>query len=260
MLTKVLQKIGLNSNEAKVYLATLKLGTQDIKTISKDTGLSTSDAMLILSSLMERGFISRYAREKDFFTAEHPEVLLKILENSKYKLEENIKSFSDNLHKFSDYMNPALSKPEIAFYEGKEGIIAAFEDTLTSKSDILAIAAIDETEGEFPDYMNQYYQRRKAAGILIKAIFPESKMSKARQKKDESELRVSRLVPRDKYEFNNIELNIYDDKVAYFSVEEKLAVIVKSKDISESMRNMFQMCWDYAELLEENKQLKKKAK
>lgn len=257
MLSKILQDVGLNANEAKVYLACLKLGTQDIKVIAKKTGFSSYETSLILTNLLDRGFISKFAREKDFFTAEKPYVVLKILENTKYKLEKNIKIFSEVLPKFEDYMNPALTKPEIAFYEGREGIVAAYEDSLTSKTDILAIASIEDTEAHFPQYVPEYYKRRKTAGILIKAIFPDTKLARARQKKDKEELRISRLIPSKFLNFH-IELNIYEDKVAYFSVAEQLAVIVKSKVIADSMRAVFDLCWKMAEIYKENVDLKAK--
>lgn len=255
MLEQALQDIGLDAAEAKVYLACLRLGTQDVKVISHETGLSRSDTVMILSGLVNKGFVSKFASAKDFFTAERPDVLLRILETNKSQMEKNIKRFSNILPDFADYINPAFTKPEIAFYEGREGMIAAWEDTLTSKTDIMAITNVDKTEAIFPEYVPKYYKRRKTAGILIKAIFPESKVSIARQKKDKEELRITKLLPKEMLDFE-IELNIYDDKVAYFSVEESLAVIVKSKIIADSMRNVFGLCWKMAEKYEEDKKKK----
>ena len=97
--------------------------------------------------------------------------------------------------------------------------------------------------------MPKYYKRRKAAKIPIRAIFPDTKMARARQKKDTEELRESRLLPKSLLNIE-IEVNIYDDKVAYFSVPERLAVIVKSKLMAASMREMFGLCWRMAEMYE----------
>lgn len=258
MLRKVLEDVGLNAQEADVYLACLKLGTQDVKTLSKETKLPAATVRIILASLLDHGFVSKFAREKDFFTPEQPEILLKILENNKMKLEENISNFKKHLPNFDDYMNPAFTKPEIAFYEGKEGIIAAYEDTLQSRTDILAFASIDNTESALPEYVPKYYKRRRAANIPIRAIFPDTKMARTRQKKDEEELRTSRLLPKNMLNIE-IETNIYDDKVAYFSIPEKLAVIVKSKLIAAQMRSLFELCWKMAEFYEtQNKDTRKK--
>lgn len=247
MLRKLLQDIGLNVKEAEVYLACLKLGTQDIATIAKETKLAPFDVSVILTNLLDRGFVSKFSREKDFFTPEEPTVLVNILENGKMKLEANIANFKKHLRHFEDYMNPSFTKPEISFYEGAEGIVAAYEDTLTSKTEILAFASIEDTETILPEYVTKYYKRRKTAKIPIRAIFPDSKMARARQKKDAEELRESRLLPKSVLNIA-IEVNIYDDKVAYFSIPERLAVIVKSKLIAASMREIFGLCWKMAEM------------
>jgi len=249
MLRKLLEDIGLNAKEAEVYLAALKLGTQDIATLSKETKLAPFDVSVVLTHLLDRGFVSKFSREKDFFTPEQPGVVVRILENGKMKLETNISNFKKHLKHFEDYMNPSFTKPEIAFYEGAEGIVAAYEDTLTSKTEILALASVDATETILPEYVPKYYKRRKTAKIPIRAIFPDTKMARARQKKDTEELRESRLLPKSLLNIE-IEVNIYDDKVAYFSVPERLAVIVKSKLIAASMREMFGLCWRMAEMYE----------
>lgn len=245
MLRKLLEDIGLSPSEAEVYLACLRLGTQDIKTISKETKIPAYDVSVMLTHLLDKGFVSKFSREKDFFTPEQPGVVVNILENGKLKLESHIANLKKNLKLFEDYMNPSFTRPEIAFYEGSEGIVAAYEDTLTSRTEILAFASIDTTESILPEYVTKYYKRRKAAKIPIKAIFPDSKMARARQKKDKEELRESRLLPRSILNIE-VEVNIYDDKVAYFSMEERLAVIVKSKLISASMREIFNLCWRIA--------------
>jgi hypothetical protein len=227
-----------------VYLSCLKLGTQAVGAIAKDAGLSSKDTLVILQRLHDRGFMSRLTTDRDFFTAEPPDVVTGILENEEYHRRQSIDQFREALPLFSAFMNPAVTKPQLAFYGGMDGIIAAYEDTLTSKTDILAITSIDDTESALPDYVPRYYLRRKAAGILIRAIFPDTPMSRARQKRDGAELRESRLVPKKLLENFHLEYYIYDDKVAYFSIVEGIAVIVKSAFIAEGMRTVFSMLWE----------------
>lgn len=253
MLKSALQKIGLHSNEATVYLASLKLGTQHAGMLAKETGMSRTDVINAVHKLMARGFVSRFLHDsKDYFTAAPLRVVIKILEEQNNITRSSITSLRRSLPFFDAFMNPSFVKPEISFYEGKDGIIAAYEDTLTSKTEILAVASIDSTETTLPRYVPRYYQRRKAAGILIKAIFPDTPMARKRQAKDKQELRISRLIPADQY-FFDMEINVYDDKTAYFSLKEKLAIIIKSAGIAANMRHMFNMCWTMAEYYDSNR-------
>ncbi len=247
MLEGVLQKIGLHPHEVVVYLAALKVGTQHAGVLAKETGMARTDVINAIQKLIARGFVSRFSyANKDYFTAVPFRVVIKILEEQNNMARSSITSLRRNLSLFDAFANPSFVKPEISFYEGKEGIIAAYEDTLTSKTEILAIASIDSTETTLPRYVPKYYQRRKAAGILIKAIFPDTPMGRKRHEKDTQELRVSRLIPADQY-FFDMEINIYDEKVAYFSLKEKLAVVIESAGIAANMRHMFNLCWKMAE-------------
>jgi sugar-specific transcriptional regulator TrmB len=245
-LTLILTSVGLKAQEARLYLTCLKWGTQDLPTLASQAQLSRYDTLTALHLLCERGFLTKFVHGKEFFTAELPDVMLRVLEETQLYDRTTLNNFRKALPFFEKYRNPHSTRPEISFYEGKQGIMVAYEDTLTSRTDILAIASIQDTETSFPHYVPRYYQRRKAAGILIKAIFPDTKAARVRQAKDEQELRVSRLIPAGNYPFTN-EINIYDDKVAYFSLKEELAVIIKSADIAHNMATMFALCWELAE-------------
>lgn len=252
MLEAVLQKIGLHPNEIVVYMAALKFGTQHAGVLAKETGMARTDVINAIHKLIVRGFVSRFMHDnKEYFTAAPLRVVIKILEEQNNIARSSITSLRRNLPLFDAFVNPSFVKPEISFHEGKEGIIAAYEDTLTSKTEILAIASIDSTETTLPRYVPKYYQRRKAAGIIIKAIFPDTPMARKRHGKDKQELRISRLIPADQY-FFDMEINIYDDKIAYFSLNEKIAIIIKSTGIAANMRHMFNMCWSMAEYYNSN--------
>lgn len=252
MLKSLLQKIGLSPNESIVYLAALKLGTQDASTLAKETGMSRLDVINTIQELIDRSFVSKFSRGKDYFTAEPLGIIIKISETQKNVPKSSLTLLKKNSELFDAYVNPSFVKPEIAFYAGKKGLIPAYEDTLTSKTEILAIAPVDYTEAMLPRYVPRYCKRRKTAGILIKAIFPDTPTARARQKKDKEDLRISRLIPADRYYFD-MEINIYDDKVAYFSIKEEFAAIIKSADVAANMRQMFNLCWAMAEYYEANR-------
>jgi sugar-specific transcriptional regulator TrmB len=246
-LQRILETIGLTSVEASTYLSCLQLGTQNADMLSKHIGLSPRDTLSVLHDLHRRGFLSKFTSDKDFFTAEPASVVLRILENEHYDREQRLQEFRKSVDAFGKIANPTSAQPTIAFFGGKEGVIAAYEDTLTSKTDILAITSVDDIETEFSEYFPRYYKRRKSANILIKAIFPDTGMSRARQKKDVEELRISRLVPSSLLKDFHIEYYIYDNKVAFFSIVEAMAVIIESTFVANSMRTVFSMLWQMSE-------------
>lgn len=98
--------------------------------------------------------------------------------------------------------------------------------------------------------MSKYYKRRTAAGIPVRAIFPDTPASRRRHAKDKQELRRSRLLPASMLKVH-IEWGVYDDKVAFFSLQEEMAVIIRSRMIADAMRAMFEVQWQMAGILAE---------
>ena len=126
----------------------------------------------------------------------------------------------------------------------------AYEDTLTSSEPILAYANVEDMHNGLPDFFPEYYQRRGVEKkILIKAIMPNNPTSIDRAKKDKQENRESVLISQDKYDFSP-EINVYDDKVLIASWREKMAIIIKSKEIADLHKKMYQLCWDRAKQIE----------
>ena len=61
---------------------------------------------------------------------------------------------------------------------------------------------------------------------------------------NKQELRQTLMIPKNKFSITN-EINIYQDKVAIISLgEEKVGVIIKSKQIADTQRAIFNLLWN----------------
>jgi hypothetical protein len=128
------------------------------------------------------------------------------------------------------------------FYEGADGLERVYEDTLSSTEMILAYANVEDTEGTLPNYFPNYYKRRAAKGIPIRAIFPADPAAFERASLDGEEARETAIVPANEYFFSP-EINIYDDKIMIASWREKLGIIIQSKEIAEAMKSIYKLAW-----------------
>ena len=142
-------------------------------------------------------------------------------------------------------------RPKVEFYEGREGLIKVYEDTLTSHEPILAFANIEDLHKYLPNYFKSYYKRRARKGIPIKAIFPANKAARERIKENKQENRESALIPAEEYPLSP-EINIYDNKVMIASGKEKLGVVIESQEIADAMKTIFKLSWAEAKRLEKN--------
>ncbi len=255
MLLSTLQKIGFSDKEAKIYLQLIRLGAQPASTIAKKAGINRTTTYDIIESLTKRGLISSTRKGgSTYFKALDPKELINYLEREKIehtkKLSKYQQEIEDVLPALISLENPESTKPKVTFYEGKKGMRQAYEDTLTSSEPILAYANVEDMHNGLPDFFPEYYQRRGVEKkIHIKAIMPNNPTSIDRAKKDKQENRESVLISQDKYDFSP-EINVYDDKVLIASWREKMAIIIKSKEIADLHKKMYQLCWDRAKQIE----------
>ncbi|MEK7127017.1 MAG: helix-turn-helix domain-containing protein [Patescibacteria group bacterium] len=253
MILETLRKIGFSEKEAMVYMQLIRLGSQAVSVISEKTRINRKTTYDIIAGLTKKGLVSSIKKGSvTYFKALDPKELLNYLEREKKeqtkKIEKQQNEIEALLPALISLENPESTKPKVTFYEGEKGMRQAYEDTLTSSETILAYANVEDMHKGLPNFFPDYYHRRGVEKkIHIKAIFPDNKISIERHKKDKQENRESLLVPSREYDFSP-EINVYDDKILYASWREKMAIIIKSKEIADFHKQMYKLCWQQAKL------------
>lgn len=251
MILETLEKIGFSDKEAKVYMQLIRLGPQPVSVISEKAEINRTTTYDVIGELTKRGLISSIQKAGiTYFKALDPKELLNYLEREKVEhvkeLEKQQKEIQAILPALISLENPESTKPKVAFYEGEKGLRQAYEDTLTSSETILAYANVEDMHKGLPNFFPEYYKRRAVEKkIHIKCIAPDNKISKERHRHDKKENREMLLIPTKDYDFSP-EVNIYDDKVLYASWREKMAIIIKSKEIADFHKQMYKLCWKQA--------------
>ena len=251
MILEKLKKIGFSEKEALVYTHLIRLGAQPASTIAKRAEINRTTTYDIIETLTKRGLVSSTKKGgATYFRALPPKELINYLEREKIehtkKLEKQQKEMEELLPALMSLENPESTKPKVTFYEGEKGMRQAYEATLTSSEDILAYANVEDMHKGLPNFFPEYYKRRGVEkNIHIKCIAPDNKTSKERHKQDKKENREMVLIPTEEFDFSP-EINIYDDKVLYASWREKMAIIIKSKEIADFHKQMYKLCWKAA--------------
>jgi sugar-specific transcriptional regulator TrmB len=253
-ISQSLEKIGLKAKESQAYLELLRLGTQPASTIARHMSIPRSTAHFLLENLVKRRFCSHTKKGNTFlFTAEPPQNIIKILETEKEKEILHKNNQIDLLKKIAPEMEGMASKythiPKITFYEGEDGLINVYEDTLNAQETIRSFASFDAMHGTQPEYFDNYYQRRAKKGIFIRSIHPDTEIARERTKHNKAEFRDACLVPSEKYDFAP-EIQLYDNKINIASWKEKLGIIIESEEIYKAFTVAFELAWAEAKRLE----------
>lgn len=247
------QQLGLSQKEAEAYLQLLQLGTQPASAIARKMQIPRSSAHFILSELSKHQFVRQSNRGNTIlFTAELPQNIPQILESEKERLINKKDQQLDLARKLMPQLEGMMSKytsiPKITFYEGDEGLTKVYEDTLTSSETIRSIASFDSMHEVLPDYFKNYYKRRAEKNILIRSIHPDSPAARERMKLNQSECREAYLIPKDRYDFLP-EIQLYDGKTVITSWNEKLGILIESKDTTQALGVLFELAWEEAKRL-----------
>jgi sugar-specific transcriptional regulator TrmB len=253
MLLPHLLSLGLSDKEAKLYLTLLEIGANPVSSVSRKAGITRTTAYAALETLKEKGLVS--VIEKGGIQQYAPVEAQKLEEYAKYqqeKAEANYQNIKKILPDLKSLTGDLVLAPKVKYFEGSEGIRTIYKDTIETLKDLpkagrikYSYSSAPEVDSELRAFLDDYIELRKKYGIRSKGIFPESKRSRAYQRKAKQNLLEARIMDEDiKMEFDS-EVCIYGDKVAIMSLKQDRlhGVIIESPEIASTQRAIFELGW-----------------
>lgn len=239
-MLKHLQKIGLTEKEARIYLANLELGPSKIPDIAHKSKIKRTTVYVVVDSLIQKGLMSYYqSKNTKKFIAEEPQKLNFILKERQSALRQimpQLQALAKNLEE---------RRPEVRFYEGREGCFSILEQTLEKPhSEIMYIGSVKDIykiiSREY-DY-ERYIPARLKKDIKFKALVFFDKDALLLKKTAKENLRETRFLP-DGYFFPS-SMFIFQDKIALLSsIKELIGVVVQSSDLAKMEEQKFKLLW-----------------
>ncbi len=245
----MLREIGLQGNEAKIYLTLLSLGTNPVSTIAKKAGLNRCTCYAVIERLIQKGFAGQIIKNNlAFFSAVDPVNILNHLKNRHLELEKKINILGKSLTHLQRVKNDRPERPKVVFFDNAAGLRNIMEDSLNSCGELRAYASLNELQNMLPDYFPEYYARRTRKKIPVRAIYPASEVSYLHKLRDQQELRQSRLVPKE-FDFH-LDILIYDNKVAITSLKAKFGILIENREMYEAQKRIFDLIWNATEIFD----------
>jgi HTH-type transcriptional regulator, sugar sensing transcriptional regulator len=237
-----LLSMNFSEKEADVYLTLLELGKGTVSIIARKANLNRTTGYHILDSLVGKGLVSITGKEpKQEYMAESPERITQLLQEKFDEYKKFLNTAKETVPQLKSFHNIS-DRPKVRFYEGAQGLVDVYEDTLTSSEPIVSYATFEDMHKTLPNYFPSYYKRRAGKGIHIRGIVPKTKLALERKQYNKEESREMVFVPANKYNFSP-EIDIYDNKVMIASWREKLGIIIESQEIADAMKKIFEIAW-----------------
>lgn len=230
-----LQQIGLNLNEARIYLALLNLGPSQAGKISKETEINRTTIYDSINRLIEKGLVSYTLQaNKKVFQAVSPSELLNQAKEKERIVEEILPELNKIFHESKE-------KEESNIFKGRKGIRSILNSILNYK-EYIAFGS----SGRFLEIMKydfELFQRnKKEKKIKARVIIPETS-----KKTEQVRLAYSafKYIPE---EFSSPTTTFVFGNNTTIIVwsENPIATLIKSEEVAKSYKNYFELLWKIA--------------
>lgn len=242
MMEVLLETLGFNKKEIKVYLALLELGTTPAANIARKLEMPKSTILFLLDRLAAQGYVEKTQRHHTQYFLADPSLLRKAKQKS---LEIQNEALEKVVPLLQEMKNPYSSRPQVTFFEGVGGCKNLYRKMLDSQGDILEFGIHKDLEEKMgSDFMDQFIIDRVEKGILLRAISSPNVIDKALSKLDQSHLRVQKFLSPDQETYSSIA--IYEEKVMLLNLRhDAFGILIESAEVSQTLRTIFEALWHY---------------
>jgi len=242
-----LRSVGLADYEAHVFLCLVKHKCLTASEVSRKTHHSIIVTKIALTLLVERGLVRAESDEK--YRLEERKHVYGWFSDQQSRTSTLYSHAWIQLHSFWEASSNHSWKPEIDYYEGVEGIKAIYEDileTLAAKRGKKVVYCWTDFESKTEligqDFVDDYAERRKAAGIVIHAIKPKTTQA-IRDQSTGQRQSIVHLV--NGFSLHG-EVRIYGDKVAVITFDKNhpVGVVIEGQVTRAVVQGIFEAFWD----------------
>lgn len=238
-----LARLGLSEKEAAIYLAALELGPSTVQDLAKKARVNRATAYLLLDALALRGLVSTFVKSKKrSFVAESPERFLALLRTQRDELDLRETEFSKVLPQLLALFNRESVRPQVRYFEGKEGLLTTRQIFEALTGDFVQIVPYDDAENTRHLIGRHHYATAHIPQrVLLIMDTPDITLL---PKFSEGEVR---LLSSDRFPIH-AEITVRGHYVFLYSYRASLlSVVISSQDIADTIRALFDLAWAGAE-------------
>ena len=251
MNKEILISLGLTADEATIYNVLLEGGFMPARTVALRANLGRPLTYKILDDLIIKNVVEKKETggKISLFAPVHPRELEKLLEKKKTDLENTKKALDESIGQMVSKYNLFIGKPNVQFFEGREGVMKVALDSLTSQTDICSFLDTETVLEIYPELNKEYVSKRLVNNVKKKIISTDSPLVRETAKNDDKNITEQRIIQK-QIHFATIVM-IYDNKVSFITLDPKknIGIIIEDPDIYKTNLAIFDYIWESAEQL-----------
>lgn len=238
-LSDSLAELGLSKQESVAYLAALELGFSSISDIAKKAGIKRPTTYYIIEELVKKNLISRAPKGKRmFYLAERPQNLLRNIRAQEERLV-NLMPQLESLQK------SARNRPNIRFFEGKDGIRAIYKEIFNTHHKMSAIGSLERIMQVItPEENAGFFKMFRERGGKIRDLLDDSAEARAYAKSAYRKgLGPAKYLPKD-FKMGT-DMLIAGDKVSLISYSAMVGLLIENAEIAQTQKQTFDFMWKH---------------
>jgi len=239
----LVEDVGLSRNEAKIYLALLRLGSSTAGKIAEITKMHRSNVYDSLERLKEKGLVAHFVKdETKYFEAADPSVLRDLLKEKELRLEKIMPQLMLN-------QRMALEKGEAKIYEGLKAAKNIMNHMLAKNQPIYVYGVAKAAPELIGPFLENFHKRRIAKKIQFDHIYNTDAIERAKWL-NKLPFTRAKLLPK---EFDSpVATNICGDEVILILWRKDALVIqIKHPEVAKAYKRYFDLLWSLAKFPEE---------
>jgi len=247
-----LVNLGYSGEEAKIYLALLKIGQTTAGPIVKKTSLHRQIVYDTLEKLKKKNLVTETIKSnRKNWQAGDPSQILKQIK-SKESMAQNI------LPELISMQSMSKHKQEVRVFEGADGFKTVHQNNIENQPKNEALLTIGSTSWQWIQvmqkarYLNRFEKIRMGKNIGINLLFFEKERKRTQEEIKKHWLIQPKKIRREyKYlpdQFQSpVGMQIWHDNVTLIIYSEPLLIIqIKNDLMVENFKNYFQFMWKIA--------------
>lgn len=239
----LLRNIGLTDSEIKVYLALLELGSSTKGSIVNRSKVASSKIYELLEKLIQKGLVSFVVKSGvKYFESAPPSRILDYVKEKESQLKDQEKKIQELIPSLIAKRSMAGIGSETQVFKGMKGARTSFDDILNElkKGEEYYVLGISKFTEHFEIFVVNFHRRRAEKGIKCKIIVNELAKSIGKQLK---KIKLTQVKYIKKELFTPVVFIIYKEKVLISIGLDEVFIQVKSKNLSDGLRNYAKYMW-----------------
>lgn len=238
-LLGILKKIGLEENEANVYLASLSLGPTTILKLARACNIKRTTIYGIVESLKQKGLMNIELKGlKQIYAPENPEKLESMLESRQLEFQKSLPEFL-GLYKLKG------EESVIKYYTGISKMQDIYMETLKEikpHEDYLVITNQEKWYELDPKFALSYIENRAKLDINTRLLFQDSKIAREHKKFEQNFNEKIKILPNGSP--LNVDTVLLPKKMIVLELTPPyMTIVIENKNIIELHKEMFEIIW-----------------